>query len=318
MSADGIFISYRRSDSQHAAGRLADALVREFGDERIFRDIEDIQAGADFVETLDRALSECRVMLVVIGGQWLDLRDSQGKRRIDAAGDWVRQEIARALQRGIRVVPVLLEGTEIPPDDALPDDLRALTRRQAIRLSDAQWSRDAAALIAALRPHLGTPAAASSVQAPARAGAPAPAIATRIEAGVRTGLTWVGRLLLGLGVLVAVIVYFTVRSCSSEPPDMAGRWTSAEGWTMEFQPQQVDGQRAYRVVGIGAAGARLECNAAPAMFGLVELDCKVSGGGTAPDQFTCTGLYISEGPLTASGDCKWQRDGSTRKLSLKR
>jgi hypothetical protein len=253
---------------------------------------------------------------VVIGSQWLDIRDSLGKRRLDAAGDWVRQEIARALQRGVRVVPVLLEGAEVPPEDALPDDLRALTRRQAIRLSDAQWSRDAAALIAALRPHLG---AAIPVAAPEPARAPAaPAITARIEAGVRTGVTWVGRLLLGLGVLVAVLVYFTVRSCSNEPPDMAGRWTSAEGWTMEFQPQQVDGQRAYRVVGTGAADARLECNAAPAMFGLVELDCKVSGGGAPPDQFTCTGLYISEGPLTASGDCKWQRDGSTRKLSLKR
>jgi hypothetical protein len=312
VSADGIFISYRRSDSQFAAGRLADALVREFGDDRIFRDIEDIEAGADFVETLDRALSECRVMLVVIGAQWLELRDSQGRRRLDATGDWVRQEIARALQRGIRVVPVLLEDTEIPSDTALPDDLKALTRRQALRLSDAQWSREVAALVAALRPHLGTAAAAP-------AGAQeAPALTSRIEAGVRTGLTWVGRLLLGLGVLVAVILYFTVRSCSSEPPDMAGRWISAEGWTMEFQAQQLDGQRAYRVVGTGAAGARLECTAAPAMFGLVELDCKVSGGGTAPDQFTCTGLYISEGPLTASGDCKWQRDGSTRKLSLKR
>jgi hypothetical protein len=319
VSADGIFISYRRSDSQHAAGRLADALVREFGDERIFRDIEDIEAGADFVDTLDRALSECRVMLVVIGGQWLELRDTQGKRRLDAAGDWVRQEIARALQRGIRVVPVLLEGTEIPPDDALPDDLRALTRRQAIRLSDAQWSRDVAALIAAVRPHLGVPGPAIA-QAPAPAPTPAqaaPAISTRIEAGVRSGLTWAFRLLLGAGALVLVIVFFTVRACNSEPPDMTGRWTSAEGWTMEFQPQQRDGQKVYRVVGRAAGAPQLDCDAAPSFFGSIDLNCKLAGGTLPADEFSCS-LTIGGNALTASGDCKWQRDGSTRKLSLER
>jgi TIR domain len=317
MPASGLFISYRRSDSQHAAGRLADALSREFGDERIFRDIEDIEAGADFIETLDKALAGCAVMLVVIGPQWLDLRDPQGRRRLEQPQDWVRQEIARALQRGIRVVPVLLERVDMPGDDSLPDDLKALSRRQALRLADDQWARDVAALIAALRPLLGN--------APAKAAGPAAApldavadVTARIGSGVRTGLTWAMRLLLGLGLLMALLVFLLVRACSSETPDLTGRWTSAEGWTLDFQPIKKEGQDAYRVAGRTPAGGEIACEAAPGMFGSADLACSIAVGANQTDSFTCGGLFISGTPLTASGDCKWQRDGSTRKLSIKR
>ncbi len=321
MSADGIFISYRRSDAQFAAGRLADALVREFGDERIFRDIEDIEAGADFIDTLDKALAECKVMLVIIGSQWLDLRDAQGQRRIHNDGDWVRQEIARALVRGIRVVPVLLERTDIPADAALPDDLKALTRRQALRLADEQWARDVAALVAALRPHLGTPVAnAPAPAAPMRKPQPAQleAMASRMGSGVRTGLTWVMRALLGLLALLLFLTFLLVRACNDETPDMAGRWLSAEGWVLEFEPQQHEGAKRYQVRGSAGNAGRLECLGTPSMFGALDLQCKLLPGSGPADTFACENMYISGTPLTAAGECKWPRDGSTRKLSLKR
>ncbi len=336
---DGIFISYRRSDSQHAAGRLADALVREFGDRHIFRDIEDIEAGADFIDTLDGALASCAIMLVVIGPQWLELRDAQsGARRLDEPDDWVRQEISRALQRGIRVIPVLLERSNLPPAGVLPDDLKALVRRQAIRLADAQWPRDVDALVAALRPQLAVEATApppwaAPAASPRSASAPSlaspatgtgPALGSRIESGMRTGLTWARRILLGLGLTVLLLVFLMVRACNDAPPDLSGRWTSAEGWTLDFQPkpqspqQRADGETSYAVTGVAGGGARLECDAMPAMFGSVDLDCRFAPGSPSADSFTCSGMYIGSSPTSATGDCKWQRDGSTRKLTIKR
>ena len=324
VSADGIFISYRRSDAQFAAGRLADALVREFGHERIFRDIDDIDAGADFVDTLEQALAECKVMLVIIGSQWLTLCDAQGRPRIHDDGDWVRQEIARALKRGIRVVPVLLERTDIPPDAALPEDLKALTRRQALRLADEQWARDVAALVAALRPHVSTPAspapAAATQAAPTRLpqAAAFENVAGRVGSGVRTGLTWVMRVLLGLLALLLFLTFLLVRACNDETPDMAGRWVSAEGWVLEFEPQQHEGTKRYQVRGSAGNAGRLECLGSPSMFGALELQCKLVPGSGAADTFACENLYISGTPLTATGECKWPRDGSTRKLALRR
>lgn len=311
----GIFISYRRGDSQFAAGRLADALVREFGDARVFRDIDDIRAGADFVDALDHALGACSVMLVLIGNQWLDMRDAHGQRRIDAAGDWVRLEIARALQGGIRVVPVLLERTEMPVEESLPEDLKPLSRRQAIQLVDAHWSRDVASLVAAVRPDLGPTAATA---APPSLQDTAKGVGTRLEAGVRTGLTWARRAVLAVGGLVLLLLFLAVRSCNDEPPDLAGRWKSAEGWTMDFQPRQGEGKRAYRVLGRTSPTTALECDAVPGYFGSAELACALTEGGSPADRFKCTGLYISGSPLTINGDCKWDRDGSTRKLSLAR
>jgi len=146
----GIFISYRRDEARHAAGRLADDLVDAFGAESIFRDIEGIEPGVDFSQALDRALAACVVMLVLIGPRWLALQDNQGRRRIDVPGDWIRVEIATALKRDTRVIPVLLEGAELPAEEELPEDLRPLVRRQAFELTDGRWRGDLQRLVDAL------------------------------------------------------------------------------------------------------------------------------------------------------------------------
>jgi len=102
--AAGIFISYRRDDSRHVAGRLADDLAQAFGPESIFRDIEGISLGLDFTQSLDAAMAACSVMLVLIGPNWLTIQNAQGQRRLDQPEDWIRQEIATALRRNVRVV----------------------------------------------------------------------------------------------------------------------------------------------------------------------------------------------------------------------
>jgi hypothetical protein len=147
MAAGGIFISYRRDDTRQAAGRLGDDLADHFGSAKIFRDIDNIELGVDFTVALNQALGSCAVMLVLIGHKWLDMRTAAGSRRLDDPKDWIRQEIATALHRGIRVVPVLIDGAELPDESALPDDLKPLVRRQKLDVDDARWRGDLAKLV---------------------------------------------------------------------------------------------------------------------------------------------------------------------------
>ena len=98
----GIFISYRRADSDGWAGRLRDALRVRFG-ELVFQDVDNIPDGEIFSDVIDRALRECDVALIIIGPNWASARDEHGVRRLDHEDDWVRTETAMVLNRTIRV-----------------------------------------------------------------------------------------------------------------------------------------------------------------------------------------------------------------------
>lgn len=145
----GIFISYRREDSAGYAGRLYDRLAAHFGPERVFMDVEGIEPGTDFVDVIEKAVGSCQVMIAIIGDDWL-ATDRAGKRRLDDASDFVRIETVTALSRGIRVVPVLVEGAVMPRADQLPPDLAPLVRRQAVELSHKQWEATSGELIKTL------------------------------------------------------------------------------------------------------------------------------------------------------------------------
>lgn len=145
----GIFISYRRSDSDVAAGRLAGDLMEIFGSDAIFRDIDTLQIGEDYTTALDRALDSCAALIAVIGPRWANATDDAGNVRIQAPGDWVRVEIRRALERKIRVIPLLL-GTTMPRDSEVPADLKPLLQRQALDISDRVWKQDIELLAQAL------------------------------------------------------------------------------------------------------------------------------------------------------------------------
>ena len=138
-----VFISYRRGDAAGHAGRLSDSLAAHYGPEHVFIDLDAISPGADFVDRINTALRACDAALVLIGDEWLAAADGTGRRRLDDPADYVRQEIAQALQQdGIQVIPVLVEGTKMPDPESLPEDIRALARRNAIELSDQRWSFD--------------------------------------------------------------------------------------------------------------------------------------------------------------------------------
>ncbi len=137
------FISYRRDDAAGYAGRLHEALERRLGEGQIFRDIDTLEPGFDFVDAIGSRLRECRVFLAIIGREWLDARDAAGQRRLDQSHDYVRLEIAGALARPeVRVIPVLIEGATMPAPEALPENIRALARRHAMNLRDDAWDHD--------------------------------------------------------------------------------------------------------------------------------------------------------------------------------
>jgi len=142
-----IFISYRREDSLGHTGRLFDRLGKHFGKTHVFMDIAGIEPGLDFVEAIDKAVSSCDVFIVVIGKQWLNVTDADGRRRLDNPEDFIRLELGTALRRNIRVIPVLVQGATAPSSENLPEDLRMLSRRQAQEVSDNRWDFDAGELI---------------------------------------------------------------------------------------------------------------------------------------------------------------------------
>jgi hypothetical protein len=146
-----IFINYRREDSIEVTGRLHDRLAQTFGHKNIFVDVEDIPAGVDFVKYLSDQVAASRVFLVVIGPRWLEAKDESDRRRLDNSDDLVTIEIATALARNIRVIPVLVDGARMPKAGELPDPLKALARRQAVDVCQRQFGRDAGALVEKIR-----------------------------------------------------------------------------------------------------------------------------------------------------------------------
>ena len=313
MEQEGIFISYRRSDLPHAAGRLNDTLSREFGERRIFRDLDDIEAGVDFTLRLNEALASCKVMLVLMGNAWLNMAGAQGQgRRLDEPGDWVRQEIATALQRGVRVIPLLLEEAQMPAEADLPDDLKPLSRRQALSLSDARWHSDVDHLMRALH-HVLAPDPGT-----------VPVLATRMkQIGAEAG-KWGRRLLmLGLGALALIVflLLLLVRSCNSDTPEVAGLWYSDSGAPFEFvraDKSDHKDKRAYTVQAVQNDFSRLACDASPSFFGSLTMQCRVFKAGVVDDRWACTSLMVNEAPPAISGTCKWERDGRSTTLALRR
>ncbi len=154
---DQIFICYRRDDSAYVTGHINDRLRSEFGDESIFTDVDRIALGVDFRTTLDRMVSECQILLAVIGEDWLTVRNQEGELRLQDPADFVRIEIESALQRSIPVIPLLVEGTKMPSKDDLPDSLQDLAFRNGTQIRpEPDFHTDIERLINSLKKHLQT------------------------------------------------------------------------------------------------------------------------------------------------------------------
>jgi len=163
-----IFISYRREETAYPAGWLFDRLVARFGEGQVFKDVDSIELGEDFVEAITQAVGSCTVLLALIGDQWLTIADENGTRRIDHADDFVRLEIEAALSRNVLVVPVLVDDAEMPDADDVPTSLAPLTRRQALELSPSRFDFDTSRLLRVLEKTVADAQPAAPVAEPPR------------------------------------------------------------------------------------------------------------------------------------------------------
>ncbi|MGF7236935.1 MAG: toll/interleukin-1 receptor domain-containing protein [Frankia sp.] len=248
--SERIFMSYRRQDAAYPAGWLFDRLSDHFGHGQIFKDIDSIELGDDFVEAITLAVGSCDVLLALIGDEWLTVTDEHGRRRLDDPDDFVRVEIEAALARQVLVIPVLVGAARMPSATDLPPSLAPLSRRQALELSPNRFDADTSRLLRVLDRSLAetrpgahpepsttpapathsepttSPPSATSPPSDSRPGVDAPPAATGPAAGAgsatpaasaasagRTGWRRAftrRRVLLGAGIIVLAIVLLSV------------------------------------------------------------------------------------------------------------
>ena len=146
-----IFISYRREDGAASARSICDRLTQVFGSANVFMDVNSLVPGQRFDVELDKALSQCKVFLAIIGPRWMELLE---KREREGEHDYVRQELATALKRNMVVIPVLAEGARLPRNTSLPPDISAIVMHQKQEVTHERFAHDVNDLIRAIR--LGT------------------------------------------------------------------------------------------------------------------------------------------------------------------
>ena len=140
-----VFVCYRRKPTQGDAGRIFDHLASTFGKKNVFRDIESITFGKDFVDAIDEMVSRCDAVLVVIGPNW-----SQDPR-LQNPEDFVRREVAHALRDEVPVIPLLVQDAVMPNASELPPELAALSRINGIVIMDQLFDAALAAITDTLR-----------------------------------------------------------------------------------------------------------------------------------------------------------------------
>lgn len=144
-----VFISYRREDTSDVAKRLFDEIQQEPSAEVFLDEGGELLPGEDFVERLGKEIATVDVVLLLIGSKWLEARFGRRARVFDKQ-DVLRREIEYALKREREIVPVLVDGATMPDATDLPESIRLLSRRQALRLSRTSWDKDVGRLVGRL------------------------------------------------------------------------------------------------------------------------------------------------------------------------
>jgi hypothetical protein len=124
-------------------------------------DLDSIEAGTDFADAIRAGVGSCRILLALIGAKWLTVSDEEGRRRLDDPDDYVRFEIRTALERRVRVIPVLVDGATMPRRRQLPDDLGKLTRLNALPMSYDRYEYDESRLMTIIGKTLAAESAAA-------------------------------------------------------------------------------------------------------------------------------------------------------------
>jgi formylglycine-generating enzyme required for sulfatase activity len=137
-----VFISYRRENAAGEARALFNDLAERLGEDSVFMDVDSIALGRDFRSALQKTTASCDLMLVLIGRNWADARDEEGRVRLENPADYVRIEVEAGLKRDIVVTPVLVQGAHMPAPEDLPAEIRNLAYRNAFELSHSRWESD--------------------------------------------------------------------------------------------------------------------------------------------------------------------------------
>ena len=126
-----VFINYRREITAGEARALYNDLMERLGKDSVFMDVDSIALGRDFRRALLNTLASCDFLLVLIGRNWVDVKDEEGRTRLENPADFVRLEIEAALKRDIVVMPVLVQGAHMPSADQLPPSVRSMRPAKA-------------------------------------------------------------------------------------------------------------------------------------------------------------------------------------------
>jgi len=165
----GIFLSYRREDAAPYARLLQFQLSERFPHARVFMDLDSIEPGLDFAEVIRDAVGSSAVLVALIGRQWATVADEEGRRRLDDPDDYVRFEVQTALERGVRVIPVLVDAARPLRQQQLPAELHKLARLNALELSYGRYQYDSDRLLDLIQRVLAAPGdLAEAARAPSR------------------------------------------------------------------------------------------------------------------------------------------------------
>lgn len=206
-----VFISYRKADASSAAARLYEHLVPVLGQANVFLDLAALQPGMDWRGTIRASARSAGVLLAVIGPHWVSTLHDRGQRStVEHVEDVVRDEIALGLSNrlDVKVVPVLVDGANMPAGFDLPRPIQALADQQAVALRNESYTEDVAKLVDHLR-RIAAEGAGEQAAAPPQPAAPQP-IASSFPAQYRT----VAETLLGRDQLCIVLGPGVNRGCA--------------------------------------------------------------------------------------------------------
>jgi hypothetical protein len=172
-----IFISYRRATDAWAVDKLRDELVGAFGEKNIFLDQDTIASGDDWEQRIDDSVRGAAAVVVVFSAQWYGqpkepaagadaalvappdgaappgpAAATRRQRRIDDPNDKLRRELEMALKHGREIFPIIVDDSPEPRPDELPDSVRAVLKRQFLRIDvDGKKEEQMARLIGDIR-----------------------------------------------------------------------------------------------------------------------------------------------------------------------
>lgn len=121
MSYD-VFISYRRAGGYETAKHIYDLLRRD--GYRVSFDLDTLRNGDFDTQLLDR-IDECTDFILILNKEALDRCLDP---TVDRKNDWMRIELARALESNKNIIPIMLPGFNDYPDN-LPDDIKEVRRK---------------------------------------------------------------------------------------------------------------------------------------------------------------------------------------------